>query len=237
LRQVEIEPGRFAHASGALWLADSRTALLADVHLGYGWAQRRRGQLGPVADANTRDKLFRLIDELNPANIVFLGDIVHAPRPAVQERLLIENTIRDAATRAELILVLGNHDRGFLRDFPDLPIHVAHSWEVDSLIAVHGDKPGSLASDQQLVLGHLHPAIGVRDAAGASQRIPAFLVHSRAYVLPAFSPFATGFNVKVALPWELRKLFGKEDVDVVAATGRRVVCLGPLERLRLHNRE
>jgi hypothetical protein len=207
------------------------------VHLGYGWAQRRRGQLGPVADANTRDKLLRLIEELSPARIVFLGDIVHAPRPASQERALIESTIRDAAGRAELVLVLGNHDRGFIRDFPDLPMHVAHSWEVDGLIALHGDKPASLAGDQQLVLGHLHPAIGVRDSAGASQRIPAFLVHSKAFVLPAFSPFAAGFNVKVALPSELRKLFGKQDVDVVAATGRRVVCLGPLTRLRLHDPE
>src|SRR5687768_17009308 len=89
-RTVELAHGRFAHASGALWLPDADTILLADVHLGFGWALRRRGQLGPVQDSAVRKKLFDVVDELRPRVVVFLGDVVHAPRPAPAEREAIE---------------------------------------------------------------------------------------------------------------------------------------------------
>ena len=47
---MTLLPGLAAHPSGALWIPESRTLLVADLHLGYGWAQRRRGELGPLAD-------------------------------------------------------------------------------------------------------------------------------------------------------------------------------------------
>src|SRR5690349_3818652 len=79
---LQIRPGMFAHASGALWLDEIRTLIAADVHLGYGWALRRRGQLGPVGDDKVCQKLISVVKELAPEEIVFLGDLVHAPRPA-----------------------------------------------------------------------------------------------------------------------------------------------------------
>ncbi|MDQ2711820.1 MAG: hypothetical protein M3Y24_06225, partial [Acidobacteriota bacterium] len=77
---VCILPGLEAHSSSALWLPQSRTAIIADVHLGYSWAQRRRGELGPLADFRTREKLLTLFSALQPSHAVLLGDLVHAPR-------------------------------------------------------------------------------------------------------------------------------------------------------------
>src|SRR5690349_11353616 len=90
---IDLGQGRMAHASGALWLPDRRTVLVADVHLGFGWALRRRGQLGPVSDAGVGRKLASVAAELQPETIVFLGDLVHAPRPTPQERDLVETTL------------------------------------------------------------------------------------------------------------------------------------------------
>ncbi len=225
LREIEIAPGMFAHASGALWLPETRTALLADVHLGYGWAQRRRGQLGPVEDGGIRDKLTAVIDELEPKLLVFLGDLVHAPKPAAEERALVEGTLCSIAARAGLIVVRGNHDRAFAQDYPALGIGVVEQWHGAGLIAIHGDRPYVPQPPARVVAGHLHPAIGVRDDAGASRRIPVFLIGPQACVLPAFSPFAAGFDVAGGLPAETGKLFGQGPIEIIAATGRRVVRL------------
>jgi uncharacterized protein len=229
---VSLLPGLEAHPSGALWIPQSGTALVADVHLGYSWAQRRRGELGPLADARTREKLLNLFDDLRPSRVVFLGDLVHAPRPCVPERDWIEATLRELSGRAELISVRGNHDRAFAREFGHLPVATVEQWSTEAILAVHGDRPAALPlpETQTLVIGHLHPCLGIRDAAGASQKVPVFLSSGRCLILPAFSPFARGFDISCGLPPELEYCFGGQTAEVFAATSRRVARLGPLRQ-------
>ena len=230
-KSFELAPGRIAHASGCIWLPEIRTVLIADVHLGYGWAQRRRGQLGPVSDGGARDKLAALVTELQPGRIVFLGDIVHAPRPAALERELVEATLRLVSEQAEVIFVRGNHDRGFAADYPQFAVRMCEHWQSGDIVAIHGDKPTAEESSRHVVLGHLHPALSIHDDAGAGQRIPVFLTGARGSVLPAFSPFAAGYSVNHGLPREIRDLLGGA-IEVLAATGNRVVRLGPLAGIR-----
>lgn len=227
-RLVELAAGKFAHPSGALWLPEPRAVLVADVHLGYGWAQRRRGELGPVMDGGARDRLRALLDELDPARVVFLGDLVHAPHPGEEERALIEETVRSLAARAALTVVLGNHDRGFARDFGDLPVERTAVWKQADVAAVHGDLIGEAPSAPCLVLGHLHPAYTLHDAAGAGRRLPAFLRSRRAIVLPAFTPFSPGFDVTRGIPNEVRAVLGRGPVQVAVTTGTRVAWIRTL---------
>lgn len=206
--------------------------MLADVHLGYSWAQRRRGELGPLADFQTREKLLALCDNLHPQSIVFLGDLVHAPRPCAPEREWIEATLRELAERATLTAIRGNHDRAFAREFPHLPLEHKEFWSQPGMTAVHGDRLESAPLPQSgvLVLGHWHPCLGVTDAAGASHKLPVFLASKSCLVLPAFSPFARGFDIRGGLPEELRQCFRGETVEAFAATKTRVSRLGPLQR-------
>ncbi len=224
-RYVEFAPGKRAHASGALWLPGSAAVLVADAHLGYAWAQRRRGQLGPLVEGGGRDRLIALLDELHPAILVFLGDLVHAPKPAPEERSLIEQTIRDLATRARIIAVRGNHDRGLLRDFGHLPMEFTPSWSTESVFAIHGDRPAPIPENAFLVAGHFHPSLSIRDAAGAGQRVSVFALTKTTCILPAFSPFAAGHDLRRGLPAEARTLLGPGPVHLIAATGRRALRL------------
>ncbi len=230
---IALRPGLEAHPSGALWIARSRTLLIADLHLGYGWAQRRKGELGPLADEVTRELVLKVTGELRPERIVFVGDIVHAPRPCIEEREWIESVLGELSARAELIAVRGNHDRCFAREFPHLAISTVECWGSDRIIAVHGDQLPAVNSDPEktLVLGHLHPALAIYDAAGAGQRLPVFLVNQRCIVLPAFSPFARGYNLAAGLPRDLLGQFGREEIEAYAASRTRVVRLGNLWRV------
>ena len=227
---VAVWPGIFAHASGGLWLADRSVLVLADLHLGYGFAQRRRGQLGPLADDQTRLKLFDVIDEVRPFKLLLLGDIVHAARPGGEEAAWIGALIREVAERAELICVRGNHDRQFAIEFQ---IPLVDDWKDGDVTAAHGDRlPMALSEGERLVVGHLHPAIGLEDAAGVRQKVPAFLLAGPVVVLPAFSPFAAGLDVWRHAPPEILRFSGGEEPTVIAATGFRAIGLGPLARLR-----
>ena len=232
-RLLSVLPGLQAHASGALWLPASQTVIIADLHLGYSWAQRRRGELGPLADTQTREKLLGCRDELRPRRFVFLGDIVHAPRSCAPERAWIEETLGQLMGGAELIAVRGNHDRCFATEFAGLNLQTAEAWSNGMLTAAHGDRfEFALPEHGTLVLGHLHPALAIRDASGAGQKLPVFLVNSNCILLPAFSPFAGGYDVTGGLPADMRKCFGKESINVYATSGKRVVRLGLLREAR-----
>lgn len=222
---LELAPGRIADASGALYLEATATVMIADAHLGYGWAQRRRGQMGPTTDGGIRARLLDVVRRFAPLELVFLGDTVHAPRPSAAEREFVEEVLGELAAMAKLVVVEGNHDRAFQRDFGHMPVEVRRDWEHDGVIGLHGDKLHlELPEARHYLLGHLHPAIKLEDDAGVKRRVPAFLVGQRATVLPAFSPFAAGFDVSEGmLPREVHAVLGPHDVVVV--TGRRIARL------------
>ncbi len=229
---MSLLPGLMAHPSGALWIPETRTALVADVHLGYSWAQRRRGELGPLADVIAKEKLLRLTDELTPREFVFLGDLVHAPRPCKPEREWIEDVLTNIRLRAHIVAVRGNHDRAFAREFGHLPLTTVETWSAPGILALHGDRLASapIPESATLIMGHLHPSLALRDASGANQRVPLFLVSPHCVVLPAFSPFARGFDVGGGLPAELQACFRSEEITAFAATPSRVAALGPLRQ-------
>ena len=227
-----LHSGLWAHASGALWIPESKTAIVADIHLGYSWAQRRRGELGPLADERTRDKLLCLREELNPRRFVFLGDLVHAPKPCEPERQWIEDVLRELGRSAELTAVRGNHDRAFADEFGYLPVETTVCWTDASLAAIHGDQLAiPIPEHGTLIVGHLHPALPVLDASGAGRKLPAFLASPSCVVLPAFSPFAGGYNLACGVPGELQALFRGEALETFVVTGTRVARLGRLTRV------
>lgn len=227
---ASILPGLIAHSSGALWIPEIRTALVADVHLGYSWAQRRRGELGPLADVAAKEKLLCLAANLNPEQIVFLGDLVHAPRPCAPEREWIESLLTEISLRSRIVSLRGNHDRAFAREFGHLNLTTTETWSEHGLLALHGDRlsQASVLKSTTLIMGHLHPSLALRDASGASHRIPLFLATAHCIVLPAFSPFARGFDVGSGLPAELECCFQTSDIHAFAITANRVAALGPL---------
>ncbi|MBL8237937.1 MAG: metallophosphoesterase [Bryobacterales bacterium] len=204
------------HPSGALWLPEQGTALIADLHLGFTWAQRRRGELWPLTDGGAKAKLRRLCAELRPSTLVLVGDVVHAPNPAAEEAQLIQETLGQVS--AELICVAGNHDRD--RNFQS-------EWRTEGIRAIHGDvlppapEPGVLT-----VVGHFHPVMKLRDAAQIRRRHRAFLHGNGLVVLPAFSPFASGTDMRAEMPAELRQWFGGNDIEVTITSGEKLLPLG-----------
>lgn len=187
--------------SGALWVPAFRALIAADLHLEKGSAFAMRGQMLPPYDSRaTLDRLEAEIAELDPDQVILLGDSFHDARAiarmAPDDRVRLD---RLAAGRTWLWLE-GNHDReALVRDAEAaarLPGAVVGDLRLGALRLTHepeAPRPG----DDRLgeVAGHLHPAARVA-AYGRGVRRPCFVTDGSRIVLPAFGAFTGGLSVR-----------------------------------------
>jgi len=184
-----------------LWLPEERTLVAADLHLGYVWAHRHSGQLLPIsAPDDTIDRLAGLVAEYRPAQLVLLGDIVHRaiPIPAIRDQL---QSLASSLSSVSVRWIAGNHDyrlQPLLRD-SNLPgISLEPDLPIGSHFLTHGDQPDipALAPAGWLIIGHEHPAIHLHDRVTTSVKCPCFLAGPNILILPAFSHWSAGTNIR-----------------------------------------
>jgi len=189
LRSIEFVLGIVFDARRALFFPTDGLLAVADLHLGYAWAQRTQGQLMPIAPKDDALKrLAELVADYKPAKILLLGDIVHRAVPA--QGLLDElRALLDVAQgRSELILLAGNHDRKLERLIKTLDssqkLHREH--RAGENLFLHGDCHPTCAAPR-CIIGHEHPAISLGDGVATSRKFPCFLVADDLITLPSFS--------------------------------------------------
>ncbi len=175
--------------AGALWLAASRTLVVADLHLEKSSSFARRGMLLPPYDTGaTLALLAELVTRRDPRRVVCLGDSFHDRggfgRLAELDRLQLARLQRGR----DWIWVKGNHD-------PELPAEIGGDLvaelAADGLTFRHEPMPGTSSGE---VAGHLHPSAKVRSR-GRAVRCRAFATDGQRMVLPAFGVLTGGLNV------------------------------------------
>ena len=200
--------GIFLDARRAVWLERERILLVADLHLGYAWAHRHAGQMLPLsAREDSIERLTALVEEYAPVALAILGDIVHR---AVPVRTLEEELRRlcdELGGRVEVRLLAGNHDATLAALLRRCGISATlhSSLEAGPHLLLHGDGKDAGAAQTQLqraqetegriFMGHEHPAIRVGDGITSIKR-PCFLISAEVIILPAFSNWAGGANVR-----------------------------------------
>jgi DNA ligase-associated metallophosphoesterase len=175
--------------AGALWLEESRTLAVADLHLEKGSAYAVRGQMLPPYDTvETLSRLAAEVEALNPARIVLLGDSFH-DRGGEARLCDIDFARLVALARGRtLVWVVGNHDSEGPRH---LPGDIVEGLTIGRLLLRHEPQDGPRAE----AAGHLHPSARV-STRGRSIRRRCFLTDGERVVLPAFGAYAGGLNVR-----------------------------------------
>lgn len=167
----------------AYWI-ERRTLLVADLHLGRSGAFRASALSLPTgSDADDLHRLNAHIENTSAARVVILGDLFHERSGMTDDtRALLDAWLR--ATPSEVWLVEGNHDRRCR------PYGLTASMRVFECAVTDG--PFQFAHEPQstggafTLCGHLHPGVGLRDAAGCRHRAKAFWRRADALVLPAY---------------------------------------------------
>ncbi len=207
---------RLAPEGAAIHLAE-RTAVVADVHLGYEWARAAGGdQVPPHSLGETLAKLSGLLDRSPIVRLVVAGDLTESSGPCPRtDRDLRELVGWLAGRGVSLELAMGNHDRPRRPAWPS-------TVEVGGWTVGHGHRP---IAGARIVFGHHHPSLKTEGIAA-----PCFLVGSRAMVLPAFSPNAAGVDFRAltmtGVDWGTTP-------RCVAGVGEELLDFGPVDALRL----
>ncbi len=110
--QVEIEPGWWLSSGRALFLEAGKDARCRRHPLGdYADSHRRAGNLLPLwGNAETAQRLRRLLDFYQPARMIWLGDSLHTSGSAEAAEEFLA-----AHAPPEMVVLRGNHDRKWAR--------------------------------------------------------------------------------------------------------------------------
>ena len=197
----EVTRGVWLDARLAVWLADLKILVVADLHWGYAASHRVQGNLFPAwGDADIALRLGTLIRDYQPNEMIWLGDSLHAltgPQAA-------NEFLRTASV--PVTIVSGNHDAKWVR----AKDHT--SLQRTGFFLHHGDRQHNVPDEALEIVGHYHPAVAWQDGAGTRLKVPALISSKRRLVLPAFSPWAGG------VPWKM----GNPDETVHAITVKRI---------------
>lgn len=227
---VDLGDGLVAAAEGALWIPATRTAVLADLHVGYEAFHAARGQAVPrVEAAELAARLARVVARLGAERVVVAGDVKHAfSRPVAGERADLARVLA-GASGAEVVLVRGNHDVGLERA-TELAVHDVFDAAPGVRVA-HGHAP--VLRDAWLVVGHEHPIVHLATGVGSGLVAPAFLVDAarRTVVLPALSPWAAGVAPRRRYAGAALAGADPRDARVVAVAEGDAWDFGPLRDL------
>ena len=188
------------HPSGAVWLVETQTLLVADAHFGKAVSFRRLGVPVPRGTTTeTLDVLSALVAETGARRIVFLGDFLHSARSHAAGTLGALARWRAAHAGLALTLVRGNHD-----DRAGDPPAALNIEAVDEPLMLgpfalcHHPQP---VAGAYVLAGHWHPCVSLGGRANDRLRLPCFWLGDdtgaepavAVGVLPAFGSF-TGMH-------------------------------------------
>ena len=174
--------------SGALYMPDEETLVVADLHLEKGSSFARRGSLLPPYD--TRTTLLALggvIGRYEPRRVIALGDSFHDVGGPGRLGGSDAEALQELQAGRTWTWIVGNHD-------PDLPEaiggEVVEDVTLSGLTLRHAPKAGEACE----LAGHLHP-VGKVVRRGGGVRRRCFVTDGGRCVMPAFGAYAGGLNV------------------------------------------
>jgi uncharacterized protein len=208
--------------SGALYVPDFRTLLVADLHLEKGSSLARRGVHLPPYD--TRESLGQLASAMAASGaerLILLGDSFHDGE--AHTRIDDADLARLKALTALMptIWIAGNHDPS-----PPETLGGTIMMEVTLGPVTLRHEPRSLSDNEFEIAGHLHPAASLAQR-GRRIRCKCFIGDGRRIVMPAFGSYTGALSIS-AEPFSM--LFADE--FQVWMLGGRAVHRFPSSRVR-----
>ena len=175
---------------GALYLPDTRTLVVSDLHLEKGAAFARRGSLLPPYDTlATLTILDAVIARYDPRVVVSLGDNFHDRVGAALLPDLFRERIVAMARGRDWIWINGNHDPDGAAGLPGISADELH---FAGLAFRHEPTTVAVAGE---VAGHLHPSATVRRR-DKSVRRACFATDGARMVMPAFGVMTGGLDLR-----------------------------------------
>jgi len=178
LKPIGSEPALLLRRRG------ERVVVVGDLHIGWEVTLSQQGIHIPSQTGKMLQRLRVIIEKEHPSRIIILGDVKHSVTRAELEEW------RDVPDFFEALLklvpsvqvILGNHD-GNLEPLTPSKVEILPStglalWGRFGLLHGHAWPSPEILGCETLILGHLHPAVTLRDALGYRLTKPAWVTAS-----------------------------------------------------------
>src|SRR5690554_4082252 len=197
------------HPSGAIFWKERKMLLIADVHLGKVAHFRKYGSPVPVSAAfKNLEELTEISNYFRPKTICFLGDLFHSK--INEEWNDFEKWVE--YTKAEIILIAGNHDIIAAYLYEDLGVAVYAELLIDGFLLTH------FPTEREAVFnlsGHVHPGVRLRGVGRQYLRLPCFYKTINTLILPAFGNFTGKHILK---PSKTDEIFAIVEGEVISVS-------------------
>jgi len=176
LRQIGSEPALL------LRRGKEKIIVVGDLHIGWEVTLSRQGIHIPSQTSKMLARLREIIRAEKPTRIIMIGDVKHSVSGAeLEEWRDVPEFFEELAKLVPCIqVVLGNHDGNLEPLTPSnvqlLPATGIELWKKFGLIHGHAWPGPELLACETLIIGHLHPAITLRDALGYRFTKPVWIV-------------------------------------------------------------
>jgi DNA ligase-associated metallophosphoesterase len=198
-------------AERGLFLAASRTLIVADTHWGKDATFRAAAvPIPPEVQQEGLSRLERAVARTEATRLLVLGDLLHTHH--AYDRTTADAVLAWRAKHAALpiTVVAGNHDRAAG------PPPTAWNLDVRTEAIVEGNlvfRHDPVADPRGYVLcGHLHPKVLLTGRGSQTLERPCFWFREAYGVLPAFSTFTGGMRVR---PTQGDRVFVIADDEVI----------------------
>jgi putative SbcD/Mre11-related phosphoesterase len=161
-----------------------RVVVVGDLHIGWEVSLAQQGIHVPSQTGRMLQRLRAIIQEVQPTRIIMLGDVKHSVTGAeIEEWRDVPEFFDELFKLVPTIQVItGNHDGNLEPLTPSKVELLAPSgialWGRFGLLHGHAWPSPILLGCETLIMGHLHPAVTLRDALGYRLTRPAWVMAS-----------------------------------------------------------
>jgi putative SbcD/Mre11-related phosphoesterase len=158
--------------------------VVGDLHIGWEVTLSQQGIHIPSQTGKMLQRLRAIIETEHPSRIIMLGDVKHSVTGAELEEWRDVPEFFEALLKLvpSVTVILGNHD-GNLEPLTPSKLEIVSPtglalWGRFGLLHGHAWPSPEILGCETLILGHLHPAVTLRDALGYRLTRPAWVTAS-----------------------------------------------------------
>jgi putative SbcD/Mre11-related phosphoesterase len=168
---------RFVTGEQALTIG--KTLVVADMHIGIEHKYRKQGISIPSQSERLVRRIGELIERTGAERLVVLGDVKYqVPGTSFQEEREVPAIFRGLLEKVKMDVAPGNHDGGIEKLLPPgVELHPSGGFMLGKTWLCHGHAwpPEEFLGAEQVVIGHNHAGIELRDKLGYRWTLPVWV--------------------------------------------------------------